>query len=794
MNSYQARGGLGDFASILRWLRLSVHEFLWRVICSLSSREPAPTRPNTNNIHYNGINSQQCPARRCCVVEMRLLNARTVTLEEFFENEAPGYAILSHTWGKDEVSLQEIQGSPPLCKSGYTKILKACQQALRDGLDYVWVDTCCIDKTSSAELSQAINSMFRWYEKAWVCYAYLVDVSLDDERNDAFRKSRWFTRGWTLQELLAPKRFNFYSSDWSYIASREDLADIISTVTKIDQQYLRSTVQHHRGAYLQQASVAERMSWASTRQTTRTEDIAYCLLGIFGISMPLIYGEGEMAFIRLQEEILKRSDDQTLFAWTFPQGEAPDLNTRPRGLLSWPFNTPRHHSDYPVTSVGVFAQSPANFQSSGDFIPCDVEDQEHDSAASVTNRGVRVSLPISKSGRTFGMLQCRPKNDPTKLLAIPLERLKGNQFARAAAGGLLTIDFGKWRRWKKQLIYLLERSEYRGQRETIADYSISVRHLPTGFTLEGVSSVGVSSLGEWSPSRRIMFATGTPLSGDEETYTVILETSLRAGERMQPCRVMITLTIKYLSRYVLARFFQVLVTTDIIALPSDGWMRQFQRPQPPPPYLDLPDGVRLYVNVRSQTVFRRKLLVVDVEKTNKRTIKWWLFAKFRWDCLLYRILKKFGLRTAGTSRRSLEATLLAAFFSLVCFCGVRWWCLLLSEDCSQGTLIMATIRTIGGVLINALQGLKQTWLSGASLQGLKATAIYFGVLYILFLILDTRGIRGPLRIWYLIMLAEFLEIFGRLWMFYLTIVIVGGWQIMLLNSERDGFLRARNFL
>jgi hypothetical protein len=235
---------------------------------------------------------------------MRLLHADTIGLQEFPENEIPPYAILSHTWEKDEVSFQDMQEGDPTGKEGYIKIKYACEQALSQKLEYVWVDTCCIDKRSSSELSEVINSMFRWYRNARTCYAYLVDVPPDpsfESGKSPFRESRWFTRGWTLQELIAPRYVIFWSRDWTYLGSKGELGAILTEITGIDDITLR-------GGSLGQESVAKRMSWASKRVTTRKEDIAYCLLGIFGVNMPMLYGEGDKAFIRLQEEIIKETD------------------------------------------------------------------------------------------------------------------------------------------------------------------------------------------------------------------------------------------------------------------------------------------------------------------------------------------------------------------------------------------------------------------------------------------------------------------------------------------------------
>ncbi|KAI9150221.1 Vegetative incompatibility protein [Paramyrothecium foliicola] len=266
---------------------------------------------------------------------MLLINAHTLLLEEFYGDAAPEYIILSHTWEADEVTLEDWkQPAIARAKRGYTKIIKTCEIArTRFGVDYVWVDTNCIDKRSSAELSEAINSMFQWYRNAKVCLAYLADVDLGegadrqpDDWNKAisepgwsaggrfqrsseqFRASRWFTRGWTLQELLAPRHVLFLSEGWQYIATKAHLQREISDITGIPKMALG-------GFPIGRWSVAEIMSWASRRSTSRVEDRAYSLMGLFDINMPLLYGEGFKAFRRLQEEIIKVSNDQSIFAW-----------------------------------------------------------------------------------------------------------------------------------------------------------------------------------------------------------------------------------------------------------------------------------------------------------------------------------------------------------------------------------------------------------------------------------------------------------------------------------------------
>jgi ankyrin repeat protein len=221
----------------------------------------------------------------------------------------PPYAILSHTWGSksDEVSYQDMTNGTAIDKPAYRKFTFCIEQATKDNLTYFWIDTCCIDKSSSAELSEAITSMFRWYQNSVQCYVYLQDVSTKKRKADfesqsfpwepAFRESQWFSRGWTLQELLAPSVVTFYSADGQFLGDKLSLEPMIHEITRIPILALR-------GAPLQQCDIHERMSWAAKRETTRAEDGAYALLGIFGVSLPAVYGEGrEIAFKRLNREI-----------------------------------------------------------------------------------------------------------------------------------------------------------------------------------------------------------------------------------------------------------------------------------------------------------------------------------------------------------------------------------------------------------------------------------------------------------------------------------------------------------
>lgn len=245
---------------------------------------------------------------------MWLLNTRTLKLENFVgDKDVPAYAVLSHCWGKpsEELSFGDVIGQDGY-RAGYHKVVNFCQKAKKRRFRYVWVDTCCIDKKSSAELSEAINSMYSWYEGASICYIHLHDVW---KRKD-LDQSKWFLRGWTLQELLAPKKAYFFNRNWQPIASRNVLAPKIEKITGIPRRALR---EFNRDEFC----TGEKMSWAANRDTTRREDRAYCLLGLFDVNMALLYGEGNKAFQRLQEEIMKVSSDMSIFLW---QGEQSPSN------------------------------------------------------------------------------------------------------------------------------------------------------------------------------------------------------------------------------------------------------------------------------------------------------------------------------------------------------------------------------------------------------------------------------------------------------------------------------------
>ncbi|KIM56634.1 hypothetical protein SCLCIDRAFT_29474 [Scleroderma citrinum Foug A] len=230
---------------------------------------------------------------------------RRVKVLEFSDDEVAEYAILSHQWIEQEVD--------------YNEILQSCERSMKDGYRWLWVDTCCIDKRSSAELSEAINSMYRWYENSSICYAYLHDVygSSFPTARDAESKGwpEWFSRGWTLQEMIAPRDVQFFNRDWHPIGDKRTLAPILEDITRVPQHILKEGLSSNRPC------VAQIMSWAANRTTTRVEDRAYSLMGLLDVNMPMLYGEGKMAFHRLQLEIIRSSNDQSIFAWDYYTGD-----------------------------------------------------------------------------------------------------------------------------------------------------------------------------------------------------------------------------------------------------------------------------------------------------------------------------------------------------------------------------------------------------------------------------------------------------------------------------------------
>ncbi|KAI1120485.1 HET domain-containing protein [Nemania abortiva] len=354
---------------------------------------------------------------------MWLIHIESMRLKEFTPPDLPIYAILSHTWGEDEVSFQEFHNlESAKKKTGFSKIKKTCELAAIKSIRYAWVDTCCIDKSSSAELSEAINSMFDWYRWSRVCFAYLSD--LDEGSPTLWRDKdtrlacRCFRRGWTLQELLAPAELEFYDKAWRFRGFKTDspvMRELLSiTGIRSKEVFLNSNA-------IREIAVGERMSWASKRQTKRLEDLAYCLLGIFQVNMPMLYGEGMRAFQRLQEEIMKSSTDMSLFCWT-----AKNRELKYRGLL---------------------AQSPAEFGSYYNTVSKSRKSISWslagtDKEFSVTNKGIRINAELLKTryehqDTTAMRCNLRPDDD---VVLVSLRHYRDNVYVRERPDLVLSSD------------------------------------------------------------------------------------------------------------------------------------------------------------------------------------------------------------------------------------------------------------------------------------------------------------------------------------------------------------------
>ncbi|KAI1469651.1 uncharacterized protein F4812DRAFT_419831 [Daldinia caldariorum] len=329
---------------------------------------------------------------------MWLLNTETLTLKYFNEAQLKGlsFAILSHTWGSDEILFHEVQGDRAALqdRAGWKKLTSFCKTALAYGFGHGWMDTCCIDKRNSADVTEAINSAYMYYYDSGACFIHLEDVhKYADEATGSsgraevtrdqllarVRTTRWIRRGWTLQEFIAPKRRYFFASDWSDIEDGDNLLDALAESTRISIDLLKDR------DLLDGFCTAERMKWASRRETTRAEDVAYCLMGMFKVNMPVLYGEGaQNAFRRLQREIMQFSFDMTIFVW---------------------------YGDY--ESSGLLAQSPSDFADtplSSLWPPWDA------SAYSLTNAGLSISLNIINQ-QEIGEYGCCAKSDGNILLA-----------------------------------------------------------------------------------------------------------------------------------------------------------------------------------------------------------------------------------------------------------------------------------------------------------------------------------------------------------------------------------------
>ncbi|RPD70304.1 HET-domain-containing protein [Lentinus tigrinus ALCF2SS1-7] len=338
-----------------------------QVVASTPSCHPLTWHTGISNLTFSLIISNS-------VLAMWLLSTARAELHYFIGPEVVpgGYAILSHVWGDEEQTFSELRALQKTCSEAglnprdhaSAKIQRFCELAEARGHKWGWADTCCIEKSSSSDLSEAINSMYRYYSMAEVCYAYLCDVPTGNlldgpipssrklSTQEAFARSRWHKRGWTLQELIAPDVVVFVSQDWIILGAKADFPTLLYNITGIPHGVL--TLVQEPG----ELGIAHRMSWAANRETTRPEDEAYCLMGIFDVNMPTLYGEGRRAFRRLQEEIMKKSVDTSLFAWHKRYSHEDELVLRHQVAAAPTGQCPMDHT----TKVNLFAESPKDFR------------------------------------------------------------------------------------------------------------------------------------------------------------------------------------------------------------------------------------------------------------------------------------------------------------------------------------------------------------------------------------------------------------------------------------------------
>ena len=318
---------------------------------------------------------------------------RRTKVLDFLDDEATEYAVLSHRWiGDTEVNYKEMVDLANMDKGerdeirgrlGYKKILDTCQQAQKDGYQWVWVDTCCIDKRSSAELSEVINSMYHWYGNSRTCYAYFHDIGgsffpaeQDDEKYpNSSGWPEWFSRGWTLQEMIAPSDILFFNECWQLIGTKKTLAETLAKITRVPERILKDGLDGNRPC------VAQIMSWAANRTTTRVEDRAYSLMGLLNVNMPMLYGEGKKAFHRLQLEIIRSTNDQSIFAW----GHAS--NVRIGSILA---DDPSFFGD--CSNMWLMDHDWFIGRSEEKFPELRLMDADHFGVFPVTNRGIQISM------------------------------------------------------------------------------------------------------------------------------------------------------------------------------------------------------------------------------------------------------------------------------------------------------------------------------------------------------------------------------------------------------------------
>ncbi|KAI5993075.1 heterokaryon incompatibility protein-domain-containing protein [Pisolithus orientalis] len=358
------------------------------------------------------------------------------------------YAILSHCWGapKDEVQYTEMVSLTNMDalarnkiqrRSGYLKIRKSCELALEDHLDWLWVDTCCIDRRGSAELSEAINSMYVWYANSDRCYAFLHDTeALCASHRPRRQVYRWFSRGWTLQELIAPVNVHFLNQKWEYIGDKQGCAPSLSVITRISVDVLEE------GLGRTSPSVAQIMSWAADRTTAREEDRAYSMLGLLGVHMPILYGEGKNAFLRLQLEVIRTVNDQSIFAWGSTMNHGWSSSFLADDLSQF-----RDCSTVENTDRDKFHRILGKSLSKRAFRRV-ASAEERNRTFAVTNDGIHIWLPLRLHQRSTGSeifsatLSCYDSQKGSEAMIIFIQKYNSN-YSRLFRAPLPADDEGK---------------------------------------------------------------------------------------------------------------------------------------------------------------------------------------------------------------------------------------------------------------------------------------------------------------------------------------------------------------
>lgn len=444
--------------------------------------------------------------------ELRIRDETLSSVEVLKEldDASTDYAILSHRWG-DEVSYEEVIQLTKMDnrdeirrRSGYLKIMKSCEQAKSDGLNWLWADTCCIDKRSSSELSEAINSMFRWYENSKRCYAYLHDTSVFPTTRDcvSFRGSNgwpeWFSRGWTLQELIAPKDIQFFNRDWKLIGDKGSLASKLQEITRVPVSVLKS------GLSSQRLSVAQIVSWAADRRTTRIEDRAYSLMGLLDVNMPMLYGEGKKAFQRLQLEVIRMSNDQSIFAWD-PEGK----NRQTTSVLADDPSLFRDcHDIVKMVPMEFNEELPSLWKSDEEFLT--MPEDQGSLAFTVTNAGIQIWLPLLPYWGCPSLFQaalaCRREGSRVPMtIDLASSKSRHYRYFGATARPKPSPELGQ--------LYLAYRAEprhdfiFKVDDRTIPYYGFSRRDV---FPKEVVSTEDTITLSRACPLAVILYANGKP--------------------------------------------------------------------------------------------------------------------------------------------------------------------------------------------------------------------------------------------------------------------------------------------